>query len=219
MRILIVADEICKKYYDYYEPGMFDDIDLIISAGDLAPQYLEFLTTLSCRDVLYVHGNHDQIYDTRPPEGCICIEDRIYNFRGIRFLGLGGAQRYKQGSHLYTEKEMRCRVKKLRFKLCRSKGFDILVTHAPIRGFNDADDLAHQGFEVFGDLLKTYRPKYMIHGHQHKSYGKGYKKESTFEDTIVINAFDHYILEIPDEMAEEKPDIGSIIRKNKNLSL
>ena len=47
MRILLVADEVCKKYYDFYEPGMFRDIDLIISAGDLPPQYLEFLTTLS----------------------------------------------------------------------------------------------------------------------------------------------------------------------------
>ena len=198
MKILLIADEVCKKYYDYYEPGMFRDIDLIISAGDLPPEYLEFLTTLSNCDVLYVHGNHDTKYEKIPPEGCICIEDRVFTWRGIRFVGLGGSQRYKIGRHMYTEKEMRCRVKKLKFRIARAKGFDILVTHAPIHGFNDGDDLAHRGFDVFKDVLKTYHPKYMIHGHQHKNYGKGYMKVSTFEDTTVINAFDHYILEIPD---------------------
>ncbi|MBR0088189.1 MAG: metallophosphoesterase family protein [Lachnospiraceae bacterium] len=204
MKVLIVADEVSKKYYDYYEPGMLKDIDLIISAGDLPPQYLEFLTTMSCCDVLYVHGNHDGIYDTRPPEGCICVDGCVYNHKGLRILGLGGSQRYKLGTHMYSEKEMRARVRKLKFQLFRNKGFDILLTHAPIEGHHDGEDLPHKGFAVFGELIEKYHPKYMIHGHQHKNYGKAYQQESWYKDTLVINAYVSYILEIPDELLQKR---------------
>ena len=32
--------------------------------------------------------------------------------------------------------------------------FDILLTHAPCRGYGDMEDLPHRGFECFNDLLK-----------------------------------------------------------------
>ena len=75
--------------WDFYEPGKLKDIDLIISCGDLNPDYLMFLVTLSNVPVLYVHGNHDEKYETKPPEGCVCIEDDIFVFKGVRILGLG----------------------------------------------------------------------------------------------------------------------------------
>ena len=57
--------------------GPFDGVELILSAGDLAPSYLEYLVTLTNLPLLYVRGNHDSIYDVDPPQGCICIEDNI----------------------------------------------------------------------------------------------------------------------------------------------
>ena len=47
--------------------------------------------------VLYIHGNHDDSFDQRPPEGCVCVDDRIYVWNGIRVLGLGGCHRYRDG--------------------------------------------------------------------------------------------------------------------------
>lgn len=79
---------------------------------------------------MYVHGNHDDKYNVKPPEGCICIEDEIYEYEGVRFLGLGGSNRYKPGENQYTQKEMTKRVKKLWWKLKRKNGFDVLVTHS-----------------------------------------------------------------------------------------
>ena len=38
---------------------------------------------------------------------------------------------------MFTEKEMARRVRKLRWKLRKRKGFDILLTHAPARGLGD----------------------------------------------------------------------------------
>ena len=47
MRILLVADEESKYIWDHYQPGMLDDVDLILSCGDLKADYLTFLVTMS----------------------------------------------------------------------------------------------------------------------------------------------------------------------------
>lgn len=196
MKILCIADEEYKTYWDFFSKDDFKDIDLIISCGDLKASYLSFLTTMTSIPVLYIRGNHDDSYKTDPPQGCICIEDDIFSFQGVRLLGLGGSQRYKQGINQYTEREMRKRIKKLKFKLWFHRGFDILVTHSPARGFHDGTDLCHQGFQVFLTLIDKYRPKYFVHGHVHLSYGRQFQREDMIGDTKVINAYEKYIIEI-----------------------
>ena len=46
MKILVLADVEAKALWDFYKPEMLEDVDLIISCGDLDPGYLEFLVTL-----------------------------------------------------------------------------------------------------------------------------------------------------------------------------
>lgn len=196
MKILFLADEESKVYWDYFKKEQFEGIDLIISCGDLKPEYLTFLATMVSVPLLYVHGNHDDKYDKRPPEGCICIEDRIYNFNGIRILGLGGSYRYKDGVNQYTEQQMARRIAKLKLKLTINRGFDILVTHSPAYGFHDGEDQCHRGFDSFNRLINTYHPKYFVHGHVHMNYGRQFPRVDEIGDTQVINAFEKYILEV-----------------------
>ena len=171
VNILCVADEEDKGLWDFYTPDKLQGLDLIISCGDLDSDYLQFLVTMANCPLLYVHGNHDSSYVRKPPFGCICIEDEIFNFRGLRILGLGGSMRYKDGEHMYTEGQMRRRIMKLGAGLMMTAGFDVLVSHAPAKGWGDLDDLPHQGFECFNSLLERYHPAYMLHGHVHKAYG------------------------------------------------
>ena len=149
MKILVIGDEESKYLWDYFEKWKLDGIDLILSSGDLNPNYLSFLATFTNAPVLYIHGNHDDKYLDTPPDGCICIEDDIYVHNGIRILGLGGSMRYNTGINQYTERQMRWRVQKLKLKLLRRKGFDILLTHSPAYQLNDGEDIPHQGFQVF----------------------------------------------------------------------
>ena len=195
MKILAIADEESRYLWDFYEPGKLKDIDLIISCGDLNPDYLMFLVTLSNVPVLYVHGNHDEKYETKPPEGCVCIEDDIFVFKGVRILGLGGSMRYRPGKHQYTDAQMNRRVRKLWWKLWRKKGFDILVTHAPAYQLNDGMDLPHQGFTAFRRLMEKYKPKYFLHGHVHLNYGRQHKRYDQYEETQVVNAFERCVIE------------------------
>ena len=159
MRILAIADEESKSFWEFFDKSKLQGVDLIISCGDLDPRYLSFLATFAAVPVLYVHGNHDKMYEKTPPEGCICIDDKIYVHDGVRIVGLGGSMRYSEGPYQYTEWQMKQRVARLRFQLFRKRGFDILVTHAPAYQLNDGRDLPHQGFQVFLNLIEKYKPK------------------------------------------------------------
>ena len=198
MKILAVADEESAALWDYYVPGRLKDYDLILSCGDLKSEYLSFLVTMGRAPLLYVHGNHDTGYRTRPPEGCDCIDDCLVVYNGVRILGLGGCRRYRLGAHQYTEKEMRRRIRKIRFALWRAGGVDIVVTHAPPRNLGDDNDPAHWGFETLLELLDKYNPQYLIHGHVHSNYGMSRSRIHTRGSSTIINAFERYTLDIPD---------------------
>ena len=211
MKIMVISDKESKYYWDFYEEGKLDGIDLIISCGDLHPHYLSFLVTFAHCPVLYVHGNHDDKYEQTPPDGCISIEDDIFVYNGVRILGLGGSVRYKAGVNQYEQSQMNKRVKKLWLKLKMHKGFDILVTHAPAMGVGDGEDLCHTGFSVFLDLLEKYKPRYFLHGHVHQNYGRKYKRLNFYYKTLIINGYETYIFDYETEYDKEFPKlIGGI---------
>lgn len=196
MKILVLADKESPALWDYFDKSRLEGIDLILSCGDLHPHYLSFLATFFSGPVLYVHGNHDDKYDRTPPEGCICIEDQIFDYNGVRILGLGGSMRYKDGPHQYSQQEMNRRILKLTFKLWRKQGFDILLTHSPAWQFNDGEDLPHMGFQGFCYLIEKYKPRYFVHGHVHMSYGRQFHRLSAYGKTAVINAYERYVIEL-----------------------
>lgn len=196
MRILLLSDEADKALWDHLDRRLLEGVELILSCGDLPASYLSFLTCFTDAPILYIHGNHDERYAQKPPEGCICIEDAIYNFNGLRIMGLGGSMKYRPGAHMYNEHDMQKRVRKMAFKLWRNKGFDILLTHAPAFELGDQEDLPHRGFKVFVNLLDRYKPRYMVHGHVHPEYGIGFKRERRYNDTIIINAHKRYFIDI-----------------------
>ncbi|MBR5126920.1 MAG: metallophosphoesterase family protein [Roseburia sp.] len=198
MKILLLSDQESRSLYDFYSPDKLKDIELIIACGDLKPSYLEFFVTMTNAPLVYVLGNHDKWYPEKNANGCICIEDDIYEINGIRILGLGGSMRYQPDARCqYTEQEMLKRIQKLRWKLFFKKGFDIIVTHSPAYGFHDLPDLPHQGFQCFHELIERYKPKFFIHGHVHANYGSDFKREDILGDTKVINAYEHYYIDYP----------------------
>lgn len=198
MKLLLLSDVADKALWDYLDRSLLEGVDLVISCGDLPSSYLSFLTCFTDAPILYVHGNHDEHYDKKPPEGCICIEDQIYEFNGLRILGLGGSMRYRPcpPPYMYNERDMNRRVRRLWWQLRKHKGFDILVAHSPARGLGDQEDLPHRGFSAFVRLLDRYTPRYMIHGHVHPEYGVGFKREREYGQTKVINVYKRYFLEI-----------------------
>lgn len=197
MKLLLLSDKECPAYWDYYQPGRLSEFDLMLSCGDLSARYLSFLVTMGRAPLLYVHGNHDGYYADSPPEGCDCVEDRLVTVKGLRILGLGGCAQYSGGPHQYTERQMQRRIRRLWLQLRRAGGVDIVLTHCPPQGCGDDEDYAHRGFACFLPLLERYKPRYLVHGHVHVTYGINRPRVLQYGETTVINAYERYILEIP----------------------
>ena len=196
MKILAVADYESPALWDYYTPDKLEGVDLILSCGDLKSHYLSFLATFAHCPVLYVHGNHDALYSKHPPEGCDCIEDKLVTINGLRILGMGGSALYSGGPPQYTERQMRWRLMKMEWAIRRAGGVDILLTHAPPRGYGDREDYAHRGFEAFLPFLDRHKPAYVVHGHVHMDYSYNIPRTVQRKDTTIINAWERYILEL-----------------------
>ena len=198
MKILVLSDEECPALWDYYVPGRLAEYQLIISCGDLKASYLSFLVTMARCPVLYVPGNHDTRYDQEPPEGCDNIDGKVVEFNGLRIAGLGGCRKYHDGPNQYTDREMRGRIRKLFWPLYKAGGVDILVTHAPAEGLGDSEDRAHLGFAALREFLNKYTPGYHFHGHVHMNYGTGNQRVITYNSTTIVNAYERYVISIPD---------------------
>lgn len=205
MRILALADEPDNRLWSERCKELLEGTDLILSAGDLPSSYLSYLTCFTHAPILYVHGNHDTSYAEKPPEGCVCVEGRVVNVNGVRVLGLGGSMRYRPSECMYTEEEMRSRIRAAGRQLRAMRGFDILLTHAPVKGLGDQSDLAHRGFECFADLIRKYRPAVMFHGHIHSSYTTAFVRTRTLDGIPVINACGMTFFDLPDHREKTIP--------------
>ena len=164
--------------------------------------------------MVYVHGNHDTRYHLNPPEGCDCIDDHIVEYNGLRILGLGGCRRYHPGPHQYSERQMRMRIARLKWKIRRLGGIDIVVTHAPPEGLGDSDDPAHWGFAALREFLDKYHPRYLIHGHVHMNYNARQERVRTYGETTLVNAYERYVLDMEDKPCRPE-DRGRVIYKTR----
>ena len=206
MRILALADEPSDRLWGDRCREALSGIDLILSAGDLPSSYLSFITCFTNAPVVYVHGNHDDKYAQKPPEGCLCADGKVVQLKGVRILGLGGSLRYRPDAvNMCSEQEMEDRIRSLRWNLRSTGGFDILLTHSPIRGVGDQDHISHRGFECFGPLLDKYRPAVMIHGHVHQAYSAFFQRQRDYHGIPVINASTSYVFDLPETPDRKEP--------------
>ena len=210
-RILAIADEVDEALYTDKLAQLRPD--LVLSAGDLPFDYLEYVVSRLDVPLVYVPGNHDaQLRSSEPvwtpvgadthergPLGCVNADGRVVVAAGLRIAGLGGSMRYRRGPNQYTEAEMRWRALSLSVRVRlnpfrAARKVDVLLTHAPPLGWGSQDDLAHRGFASFLPLVKELGPKVLIHGHLHP-YGRG-KPERNLGTTQVVNAVPLRLVEV-----------------------
>jgi len=207
VKILTLSDTVEPQLYHTGISDRYGDVDLVLACGDLPNAYLEFIVTMLNKPLYYVFGNHDRRViqsETGPqpiePGGCINLDGRAVNYKGLLLAGLEGSMRYKlDGGPQYTDREMWLKVWTLVPRLVwnrlrHGRYLDILVTHAPPYSVHDASDLCHTGFKAFLWLMKRFRPRYLIHGHVHL-YGHNTVRRTLYQSTLVINTYGHQILE------------------------
>ncbi|HBF43809.1 MAG TPA: metallophosphoesterase [Desulfobacteraceae bacterium] len=196
MKILSVSDYVEPALYNTFDSKRFQGIDLILSCGDLPPEYLSFLADMFNVPLYFVRGNHDIRFDLKSPYGCTDLHAKLIQIEGIIILGLEGSRWYNGGPHQYRERQMRKNIRRLRTKIWRLGGIDVVMTHAPPRHIHDAEDPCHRGFNCFKDLIDRYSPRYFIHGHIHVNFTDPSQRITNVNKTKVINSYGYYVFEI-----------------------
>ncbi|MDR1419598.1 MAG: metallophosphoesterase [Treponema sp.] len=214
MKILCISDQIDPLVYSATIRQRFGDVDLVLSAGDLPMDYLEFVVTSLNKPLFFVFGNHNlgelRYYTGKEmtsgwedtldhSSGAVHVGSRIRVENGLIVAGLGGSMEYNHGENQYTEFKMKMEILKLLpglvfNRIFRGRYLDILLTHASPRGIHDREDKCHWGFKCFLDFMRLFKPKYLVHGHIHL-YSLSDLRISRYGDTQVINAYSHHVID------------------------
>lgn len=211
VRVLAVADEVVDSIYDAQVARL--GADLVLGAGDLPWDYLEFLSSALDVPVVFVPGNHDPAVESpheglrgllsdhgmpRPdprPLGALNADGAVLDVCGLRIAGLGGSVRYREGPNQYTQREMSRRAGRL-IKHAGKRGgpVDVLLTHSPPRGLGDEEDPPHHGFEALHEVVQRLRPTWHLHGHIHR-FGRSLP-DRRIGPTTVRNVMPYAVLDI-----------------------
>jgi Icc-related predicted phosphoesterase len=215
MKILCISDQIDPLVYTNTIRERFRDVDLILSAGDLPMDYLDFIISSLNKPLLFVFGNHHtedmpfytgwgEVYGGHKDNeffqasGAIHVGSRVRREEGLIIAGLGGSMRYNKGNNQFTEFQMKKEMFKLLpglifNRIFRGRYLDILLTHASPRGIHDKEDRCHLGFKCFLWFMRKFKPRYLIHGHIHL-YNLADIRVTKYNETTVINAYSHYLI-------------------------
>lgn len=211
-----MADEIAPRIYDRGVRDLAPDI--VVAAGDLPWDYVEFLSDCLDVPVVFVPGNHDpeiettkmnrlglhvkdgMVSDAPRPHGAINADRAIVSIAGLTIAGLGGCVRYRPGPHQYTQREYHRAARKLIGTARKNPTpVDVLLTHAPAKDLGDGDDGPHVGIEALHDVVDALQPTWHLHGHIHP-YGQT-QPDRECGRTIVRNVIPWNLIEIESSAA------------------
>ena len=196
LKILAVSDFEDPDLKERVRKNQQEKPDLILSAGDLPPEYLTFLRQGLDAPLFYVKGNHDIRYTLTNPMGCEDIHGRVVKAGPLNILGIEGSMWYNDGPNQYTEAMMKKKLFWIKMKTWSRRPVDIIVTHAPPRHVHDREDRCHMGFQCFHPLIGTLAPQWFIHGHIHDAFDRFDDRITVLKQTRVMNTCGHTFFEV-----------------------
>jgi len=216
LKILCISDQIDPLVYTPSIKDRFADVGLILAAGDLPLDYLDYIVSTLNKTLLFVFGNHHtdklkhfkRTWDTPVIDeekrdfvcGAVHMGTKVKIEENLIIAGLGGSMRYNSGLNQFTDLEMYINVIKLIphllwNRIVHGRFVDILLTHAPPKGIHDKADKCHWGFKAYLWFMKVFKPKLLVHGHIHL-YDLSDVRCTRWEDTMVVNAYSHYVIDL-----------------------
>jgi len=217
MRLLCLADHVDPLIYSNGLKERYGKVDLILSAGDLALGYYDFVVSTLNKQLYFVFGNHHlenrsdykrwaDPFEERAPRwapagvGAVCIEGKVAMVRGMLIVGLGGSILYNGGENQFSDFAMFLAIFRLVpallwHRIFHGRYLDILLTHSPPYGINDLPDACHTGFRAFLWFMRVFKPRYLVHGHVHL-YDRNAAREARYGATTIVNAYDHIVIDM-----------------------
>lgn len=216
VRVLAIADEEAPTLDVSRLGGL--RADLVLAAGDLPWDYLEYVANATDVPLVFVPGNHDPAIESGRLSSCgtwVCdgrvtadprphggtnADRTVVEVAGLRIAGLGGCVRYRPGPHQYTQTEFGRHARRLARGARRGPPVDVLLTHAPPYGLGDEEDAPHQGVLALHDLLDALEPTWHLHGHIHP-HGRP-RPDREKGRTTIANVIPYRVLEIEPRRSE-----------------
>jgi len=197
MKILCISDQIDPLIYSVNIKERYQDVDLVISAGDLPMEYLEFIVSSLNKPLFFVFGNHNltalpyyhkNLGSSASLQTIAAIRSEGYGStylgfttrreNGILFAGVSGSIRYNSDIGQYTEHQMKMQ----------------LLAMVPRLIYNKLRYGRYVDVFCFLWFIKKFKPRYFLHGHIHL-YDLQAPRVTVYENTTVINVFSNYLLE------------------------
>ena len=169
MRILCISDLHSQLKNNEIEVIKAGHYDLCLCLGDIPKQALDNIISNLDVPIMGVMGNHDdpRFFDGLP---IINLHNKNVGFGNLRFAGIEGSNRYKQGNYvMHSQEEIHQVYRNL-------QKADILVSHDTGYQYLGKDN-AHIGFKGISKYIFWKRPKLHIFGHYHQPMK--FKKGST----------------------------------------
>jgi hypothetical protein len=198
IRLLAVSDEVDASLWSHLDREALGPLDLLVSSGDLSPDYLSYLEDSLRVPFVFVMGNHDL--------------DAAWAREADRLL-----PEHKSGAHL-TEAagvsialldwpgpdKIRTRVQDrttwrqvlglwLAVRLGARRP-DIVVSHVGPDEALDPRDLYHRSFPAYGWLARRLRPALWLHGHTTPASAP--ERVTHLGPTTSVNVTGAYLIEL-----------------------
>jgi len=189
MKILLFSDvhrdlDACERLV-----GLAADANLVLGAGDFASVHRGLQETIAAlshidKPALLVPGNNERTVALRDacahwPTAHVLHGDRT-EIGGVSFFGLGAGvpvTPFGDWSFDLTEDEARA-------LLTDCPEGAVLISHSPPKGHCDRTSAGdHAGSEAVLETIKAKRPRLVVCGHIHDSWGE----ESRVGETLIIN--------------------------------
>lgn len=207
MRLLAISDKVEPLLYSPAIHKVVGPVDMILACGDLPHYYVDYVVSMLGKPCFLVQGNHASgmefehvHFPDAPVRHPMDIHRRVVMEQGLLIAGLEGSIRYNQNPRFqYTQQEMWWNVwnlvpSLLWNRLIHRRYLDVLIAHSPPAGIHDGPDRPHQGFESFLWFMRTFRPRYLLHGHKH-IYRPDEVTKTRYEKTTVVNVYPWRIIE------------------------
>jgi len=203
MKILAISDEEIGYLAQNIRNGekRFENIDIMLSCGDLPENYVRTIAESVSRPYLYILGNHDpEKKQLKRVNKKKYIGFKYKRYCKTLFLGFSGSEKYNEtGVNQFDQITTLVQVIGLIFyyfftlKFLFYKRMIVISHNTP--NFNIKDEKNHRGFWAYNLIIFILRPDLWIHGHIHL--------KSSYEDkmykigkTKIVNIYGYKIIEI-----------------------
>jgi Icc-related predicted phosphoesterase len=199
IRLLVASDDAEPALRHAANRDALGQLDGILGAGDLEPEWLAFLADAFHAPLVYVRGNHDRggQWVEKPlvvPEWL--VPGRIDRLAGVPIVGLEWPGIDQAGNRRRPWLAWRQAIgtvgRVVRAQLWRAPV--IVLSHVPPAGIGDADDAYHVGFSAYRWLLGRLAPPVWLHGHTTTASVPRLVERSG--STVVANATGALLLEL-----------------------